>query len=208
VFERFTERSRQVIVLAQDEARGLGHNYIGTEHILLGLLREEECVAARVLDSLGIDVADIRRQVAEIVGRGEGTPAGQIPFTPRAKRVLELALKESLALGQEFIGTEHILLGLVRETEGVAARILADAGADADRVRSAVIEAVGGTVSRQQGRMPPPWRRRRRRFGALSAARDEALDDGNYDLARKLLELEIEERQKRAQPESESEPAA
>ena len=118
MFERFTERARQVVVLAQDEARALKHNYIGTEHILLGLLREEEGLAARVLESLDITVEEVRAQVARIVGQGDEVTTGQIPFTPRAKKVLELALREALSLGHNYIGTEHILLGLVRENEG------------------------------------------------------------------------------------------
>src|SRR5262249_25624389 len=126
MFERFTERARQVVVLAQEEARTLKHNYIGTEHILLGLLREEEGLAARVLESLDITVERVRAQVVRIVGSGEEVTSGQIPFTPRAKKVLELALREALSLGHNYIGTEHILLGLVRENEGVAPRILLD----------------------------------------------------------------------------------
>src|ERR687898_951873 len=117
MFERFTERARQVVVLAQEEARTLKHNYIGTEHILLGLLREEEGLAARVLESLDITVERVRAQVVRIVGSGEEVTSGQIPFTPRAKKVLELALREALSLGHNYIGTEHILLGLVRENE-------------------------------------------------------------------------------------------
>ena len=137
MFERFTERARQVVVLAQDEARTLKHNYIGTEHILLGLLREEEGLAARVLDSLDITVEEVRAQVARIIGQGdEVTTEANIPFTPRAKKVLELALREALSLGHNYIGTEHILLGLVRENEGVAARILLDFDADDDKIRN------------------------------------------------------------------------
>ena len=126
MFERFTERARQVVVLAQEEARALKHNYIGTEHLLLGLLREEEGVAARVLDSSAISTEEVRAAVVRIVGTGEEVATGQIPFTPRAKKVLELALREALSLGHNYIGTEHILLGLIREDEGVAARILLD----------------------------------------------------------------------------------
>src|SRR5262249_52734183 len=126
VFERFTERARQVVVLAQDEARGFKHNYIGTEHILLGLLREEEGLAAMALESFDITVEEMRAQVARIVGQGDQITTGQIPFTPRAKKVLELALREALSLGHDYIGTEHILLGLVRENSGVAAQILLD----------------------------------------------------------------------------------
>src|SRR6478672_10590924 len=151
MFERFTERARQVVVLAQDEARALKHNYIGTEHILLGLLREEEGLAARVLDSLEITVEEVRAQVARIVGQGDEVTTGQIPFTPRAKKVLELALREALSLGHNYIGTEHILLGLVRENEGVAARILLDFDADAEKIRNEIIRMLSGPGRRQQG---------------------------------------------------------
>ena len=149
MFERFTERARQVVVLAQDEARTLKHNYIGTEHILLGLLREEEGLAARVLDTLDITVEEVRAQVARIVGQGDEVTTGQIPFTPRAKKVLELALREALSLGHNYIGTEHILLGLVRENEGVAARILLDFDADAERIRNEIIRMLSGPGRRQ-----------------------------------------------------------
>jgi ATP-dependent Clp protease ATP-binding subunit ClpC len=148
MFERFTERARQVVVLAQEEARTLKHNYIGTEHILLGLLREEEGLAARVLESLDITVERVRAQVVRIVGSGEEVTSGQIPFTPRAKKVLELALREALSLGHNYIGTEHILLGLVRENEGVAARILLDFDADSEKIRNEVIRMLSGPGSR------------------------------------------------------------
>src|ERR671932_461024 len=151
MFERFTERARQVVVLAQEEARTLKHNYIGTEHILLGLLREEEGLAARVLESLDITVEGVRAQVARIVCQGDEVTTGQIPFTPRAKKVLELALREALSLGHNYIGTEHILLGLVRENEGVAARILLDFDADADKIRNEIIRMLSGPGRRQQG---------------------------------------------------------
>src|SRR3954447_15826811 len=151
LFERFTERARQVVVLAQDEARALKHNYIGTEHILLGLLREEEGLAARVLESLDITVEEVRAQVARIVGQGDEVTTGQIPFTPRAKKVLELALREALSLGHNYIGTEHILLGLVRENEGVAARILLDFDADAEKIRNEIIRMLSGPGRRQAG---------------------------------------------------------
>ena len=163
MFERFTERARQVVVLAQEEARTLKHNYIGTEHILLGLLREEEGLAARVLESLDITVERVRAQVVRIVGSGEEVTSGQIPFTPRAKKVLELALREALSLGHNYIGTEHILLGLVRENEGVAARILLDFDADSEKIRNEVIRMLSGP------RGPPPerpGRGRRQRAGA------------------------------------------
>jgi len=148
VFEQFTERARQVVVLAQDEARELNHNYIGTEHLLLGLLREEEGLAARVLESLDITFEEVRAQIARIVGHGDEVTTGQIPFTPRAKKVLELALREALSLGHSYIGTEHLLLGLVRENEGVASRILRDFDADASKIRGEVVR----TLSRPGGR--------------------------------------------------------
>src|SRR5712691_11859372 len=151
MFERFTERARQVVVLAQEEARTLKHNYIGTEHILLGLLREEEGLAARVLESLDITVERVRAQVVRIVGSGEEVTSGQIPFTPRAKKVLELALREALSLGHNYIGTEHILLGLVRENEGVAALILLDFDADSEKIRNEVIRMLSGPSGRRGG---------------------------------------------------------
>jgi ATP-dependent Clp protease ATP-binding subunit ClpC len=151
MFERFTERARQVVVLAQEEARTLKHNYIGTEHILLGLLREEEGLAARVLESLDITVERVRTQVVRIVGSGEEVTSGQIPFTPRAKKVLELALREALSLGHNYIGTEHILLGLVRENEGVAARILLDFDADSEKIRNEVVRMLSGPGGRRGG---------------------------------------------------------
>jgi ATP-dependent Clp protease ATP-binding subunit ClpC len=139
MFERFTERAGQVVVLSQEEARALKHNYIGTEHLLLGLLAEEEGLAAQSLVALDITVERVRAQVVRIVGSGEEVTSGQIPFTPRAKKVLELALREALSLGHNYIGTEHILLGLVRENEGVAARILLDFDADSEKIRNEVI---------------------------------------------------------------------
>jgi hypothetical protein len=151
MFERFTERARQVVVLAQEEARTLKHNYIGTEHILLGLLREEEGLAARVLESLDITVERVRAQVVRIVGTGEEVTSGQIPFTPRAKKVLELALREAHRLGDNYIDTEHILLSLVRENEGVAARILLDFDADFEKIRNEVIRMLSGPGGRRQG---------------------------------------------------------
>jgi ATP-dependent Clp protease ATP-binding subunit ClpA len=139
VFERFTERARLVVVLAQDEARALKHNYIGTEHLLLGVLREDEGVGGRVLDSLDVTLEEVRAQVARIIGEGDEVTTGQIPFTPRSKKVLELALREAVKLGHNHIGTEHILLGIVRENDGVAARILADFDVDADKVRGEIL---------------------------------------------------------------------
>ena len=144
MFERFTERARQVVILAQDEARLLGHDYIGTEHLLLGLLREEEGLAARVLESMDVSLDEVRDDVVRAIGRGPQAETGQIPFTPRAQKALELSLREALALGHNYIGTEHILLGLVRLNEGVAARFLAERGADAERVRRQLIRMLSG----------------------------------------------------------------
>ena len=144
MFERFTDRARRVVVLAQEEARMLNHNYIGTEHILLGLIHEGEGVAAKALESLGISLEGVRAQVEEIIGQGQQAPSGHIPFTPRAKKVLELSLREALQLGHNYIGTEHILLGLIREGEGVAAQVLVKLGADLNRVRQQVIQLLSG----------------------------------------------------------------
>ena len=150
MFERFTDRARRVVVLAQEEARMLNHNYIGTEHILLGLIHEGEGVAAKALESLGIALEGVRQQVEEIIGQGQHAPSGHIPFTPRAKKVLELSLREALQLGHNYIGTEHILLGLIREGEGVAAQVLVKLGADLNRVRQQVLQLLSG----YQGKEP------------------------------------------------------
>jgi ATP-dependent Clp protease ATP-binding subunit ClpC len=164
MFERFTEQARQVVVLAQEEARALKHSYIGTEHLLLGLVREDAGDAARVLESLDLTLERVRGQVVRIVGLGEEVNAGQIPFTPRGKKVLELSLREALNLGHEFIGTEHILLGLVRENDGVAARILRDFDADPEKIREEVIRMLpgpGGPPRRAVG-ASTGWGERRR----------------------------------------------
>ncbi len=150
MFERFTDRARRVVVLAQEEARMLNHNYIGTEHILLGLIHEGEGVAAKALESLGISLEGVRQQVEEIIGQGQQAPSGHIPFTPRAKKVLELSLREALQLGHNYIGTEHILLGLIREGEGVAAQVLVKLGADLNRVRQQVIQLLSGYQGKQE----------------------------------------------------------
>ncbi|MBM7766976.1 MULTISPECIES: ATP-dependent Clp protease ATP-binding subunit [Glutamicibacter] len=144
MFERFTDRARRVVVLAQEEARMLNHNYIGTEHLLLGLIHEGDGVAAKALESLNISLGAVREQVQEIIGKGQQAPSGHIPFTPRAKKVLELSLREALQLGHNYIGTEHILLGLIREGEGVAAQVLVKLGADLGRVRQQVIQLLSG----------------------------------------------------------------
>jgi ATP-dependent Clp protease ATP-binding subunit ClpA len=164
MFERFTDRSRRVVVLAQEEARMLDHNYIGTEHILLGLIREGDGYAARTLESLGISLDAVRQQVEQIIGRGQQAPSGHVPFTPRAKKVLELSLRESLQLGHNYIGTEHILLGLLREGDGVAAQVLVRLGADLNRVRQQVIQLVHGyqaqdveSAGPRPGSRTPAW---------------------------------------------------
>ncbi|MFH5877440.1 ATP-dependent Clp protease ATP-binding subunit [Arthrobacter sp. NA-172] len=155
MFERFTDRARRVVVLAQEEARMLNHNYIGTEHILLGLIQEGEGVAAKALESLSISLDGVREQVQEIIGQGRQAPSGHIPFTPRAKKVLELALREALQLGHNYIGTEHILLGLIREGEGVAAQVLVKLGADLSRVRQQVIQLLSGSEVKETTGLGP-----------------------------------------------------
>ena len=144
MFEKFTDKARRVVVLAQEEAKLLNHNYIGTEHILLGLIHEGEGVAAKSLEALGINLESVREQVQEIIGQGQQAPTGHIPFTPRAKKVLELSLREALQLGHSYIGTEHLLLGLIREGEGVAAQVLTKLGADTNKVRQQVIQLLSG----------------------------------------------------------------
>src|SRR6187431_1965103 len=146
LFERFTDRARRVVVLAQEEARLLNHNYIGTEHILLGLIHEGEGVAAKALESLSISLDGVREQVQEIIGQGQQAPSGHIPFTPRAKKVLELSLRESLQLGHNYIGTEHILLALIAEGEGVASQMLTQQGLALSTVRTKVIQLLQGYV--------------------------------------------------------------
>jgi ATP-dependent Clp protease ATP-binding subunit ClpA len=150
MFERFTDRTRRVVVLAQEEARMLNHSYVGVEHLLLGLIHEGEGVAAKTLESLGISLEAVRQQVEEIIGQGQQAPSGHIPFTPRAKKVLELSLQEAQWLGHDRIGTEHILLGLIREGDGVAAQVLVKLGADLNRVRQQVIQLLHG----YQGKEP------------------------------------------------------
>jgi len=150
MFERFTDRARRVVVLAQEEAKMLNHNYIGTEHILLGLIHEGEGVAAKALESLEISLDAVREQVQDIIGQGQQQPTGHIPFTPRAKKVLELSLREALQLGHNYIGTEHILLGMIREGEGVAAQVLVKLGADLNRVRQQVIQLLSGYQGKEQ----------------------------------------------------------
>src|SRR5256714_5293702 len=177
MFERFTDRARRVVVLAQEEARMLNHNYIGTEHILLGLIHEGEGVAARALESLGISLDAVRQQVEEIIGQGQQAPSGHIPFTPRAKKVLELSLREALQLGQSYIGTEHILLGLIREGDGVAAQVLVVLGADLNRVRQQVIQLARGDQGTDvAGAGSRRGKRARARLLADALARIDALE--------------------------------
>ncbi|MGA0081869.1 MAG: ATP-dependent Clp protease ATP-binding subunit, partial [Ilumatobacteraceae bacterium] len=171
MFERFTDRARRVVVLAQEEARLLNHSYIGTEHILLGLIHEGEGVAAKALESLNISLEAVRAQVEEIIGQGGSSPSGHIPFTPRAKKVLELSLREALQLGHNYIGTEHILLGLIREGEGVAAQVLVKLGADLSRVRQQVIQLLSG----YQGPAGKPE-------GASAGAKDEPQEKGGSQI--------------------------
>ena len=180
MFERFTDRARRVVVLAQEEARLLNHSYIGTEHILLGLIHEGEGVAAKALESLGISLEAVRSQVEEIIGQGGSSPSGHIPFTPRAKKVLELSLREALQLGHNYIGTEHILLGLIREGEGVAAQVLVKLGADLSRVRQQVIQLLSGyqgpagsTGRRPQRAVPGRRRGRTRQQGGRREGRQQ-----------------------------------
>ena len=177
VFERYTDRARRVVVLAQEEARMLNHNYIGTEHILLGLIHEGEGVAAKALESLGISLAAVRQQVEEIIGRGQQPLSGHFPFTPRANKVLELASREALHLGHNYIGTEHILLGLIREGEGVAAQVLVKLGADLNRVRQQVIQLLHGYPGEAPaGDRPRRGKRARAQLMADAAARIDELD--------------------------------
>ena len=147
MFERFTDRARRVVVLSQEEARRLDHNYIGTEHLLLGLLAEEDGVAAQALRAMDISLEAARSGVEDIIDPGDGAPSGHMPFTPRAKKVLELSLREALQLGHNYIGTEHILLGLIREGQGVAAQVLQKLGADLGRVRQQVIEILSARAA-------------------------------------------------------------
>jgi hypothetical protein len=177
MFERFTDRARRVVVLAQDEARMLNHKYVGTEHLLLGLIHEGQGVAARALESLGISLEAVRQQVEEIIGQGEQAPSGHIPFTPRAKKVLELSLREARQLGHNYIGTEHILLGLIREGEGVAAQVLVRLGADLNRVRQQVIQLLHG----YQGKEPAS-------FG--DSPRESARGSAPADIPSGVTELE------------------
>jgi ATP-dependent Clp protease ATP-binding subunit ClpA len=203
MFERFTDRARRVVVLAQEEARLLNHNYIGTEHILLGLIHEGEGVAATSLESLGISLEAGRGQVEEIIGQGQSAPTGHIPFTPRAKKVLELSLREAKQLGHNSIGTEHILLGLVREGEGVAAQVLVELGADLSRVRQQVIQVLsgyaGGTVTAEQAgartrlvrmTVPEDLRQAEVKLAHVRRAKEAAIEAEDFEQAATLRDQE------------------
>ena len=176
MFERFTDRARRVVVLAQEEARMLEHNYIGTEHLLLALIHEGEGVAATALRALDVDLDTLRREVEALVGRGQQPASGHIPFTPRAKKVLELALRESVQLGHDFIGTEHLLLGLVREGEGPAAQVLAQRGIELDAIRQQVIRLLHGHQGGRGGR------RGRRAARARPGGEDATLEEISHQL--------------------------
>ena len=183
MFERFTERARRVVVLAQEEARELSHNYIGTEHLLLGLIRDGEGVAGRALEKLGVGLAAARQQVEDIVGEGKQAPSGHIPFTPRAKKVLELSLREALQLSHDYIGTEHILLGLLREGEGVAIQVLRNLHAEPGQVRRQVIQEVQAGAADPAGGLGAAAHALR--MGTRLAVRPEQLDR----LVRRLDEI-------------------
>jgi len=182
MFERFTDRARRVVVLAQEEARLLEHGYIGTEHLLLGLIHEGEGVAAKTLESMGISLDAVRQQVEVIIGRGQHAPSGHIPFTPRAKRVLELSQRESDQLGHHSIGTEHILLGLVREGDGVAAQVLVKLGADLHRLRQQVVQVLQGSAVESVREGGARWRPRAARAGVIEDIMDR-LDATDQRLA-------------------------
>jgi ATP-dependent Clp protease ATP-binding subunit ClpA len=203
VFERFTDRARRVVVLAQEEARLLKHNYVGTEHILLGLIHEGEGVAAKALESLGISLEAVRAQVEEIIGQGQSAPTGHIPFTPRAKKVLELSLREAKQLGHNYIGTEHILLGLIREGEGVAAQVLVNLGASLDRVRQQVIQLLTGytggeVVAEPAGArtrlvrmtVPAELREAEEQLAQVRQEKQAAIDRADFEQAARLRDKE------------------
>jgi ATP-dependent Clp protease ATP-binding subunit ClpA len=213
MFERFTDRARRVVVLAQEEARLLNHNYIGTEHLLLGLAREGQGVAAKALEVLGIRLEAIRSQVEEIIGRGESeASSGHIPFTPRAKKVLELSLRESQQLGHNYIGTEHILLGLIREGQGVAAQVLVKLGADLSRARAQVIQLLssyaGGPEAAAETRpghmsVPDDLREAEEQLAEVRRQKEAAIDAQDFDRAAALRDQELQLLERLAEQEGE-----
>jgi prophage maintenance system killer protein len=193
MFQRFTPRARQVVVLSQDEARSLNHNYVGTEHILLGLLREHDGLAARALNVLGISRDAVRQQVLSIIGEGEQPPSGHIPFTPRAKKVLELALREAVNLGHLYIGSEHILLGLIREGEGLACQVLTQLGASLPRVREQVLQLLySPSVAARELVAAPGIRDLDARIAQTGYEKDTAIDARDFDHAAELRVREKE----------------
>jgi ATP-dependent Clp protease ATP-binding subunit ClpA len=192
MFRRFTERASRVVYLAREEARMLNHDYIGTEHILLGLIHEGEGVAATALESLGIALEGVRQQVEEIIGQGRQAPSGHIPFTPRAKKVLELSLPEALQLGHSYVGTEHILLGLIREGEGVAAQVLVKLGAHEDRVRDQVLGLLAIGTWEQVDRLAAPAElvNTVEQLAQVRRRKEAALDAGDTDTAAAMRDRE------------------
>jgi ATP-dependent Clp protease ATP-binding subunit ClpA len=203
MFEWFTDRARRVVVLAQEEARLLNHDYIGTEHLLLGLAHESEGVAAKALESLGIRLEALRSQVQEIIGQGQRAPTGHISFTPRAKKVLELSLRESQQLGHNYIGTEHLLLGLIREGEGVAAQVLVELGADLSRVRQQVIQLLSGDAGGKEAAeqagartrlvhmtVPEDLREAEEQLAQVRRQKEAAIDAEDFDRAAALRDQE------------------
>jgi ATP-dependent Clp protease ATP-binding subunit ClpA len=196
MFERFTDRARRVVVLAQEEARLLNHNYLGTEHLLLGLIHEGQGVAAKALESLGISQEAVQAQVEEIIGQGEVAPSGRIPFTPRAKKVLELSLREAKQLGHNYIGTEHILLGLIREGEGVAAQVLVRLGAELSPTRRQVIGLLTGDTEAGAGTrlvhlsMPDELREAEEELAQVRRQKERAIDAEDLDRAAALRDQE------------------
>jgi ATP-dependent Clp protease ATP-binding subunit ClpA len=199
MFERFTDRARRVVVLAQEEARLLNHTYVGTEHLLLGLIHEAEGVAAKALELLGIRLEAVRAQVEQIVGRGQRASTGHIPFTPRAKQVLELSLREAKQLGHDYIGTEHILLGLIREGEGVAAHVLVKLGADLSRARGQVIGLLSGDAGTEEAAartrlvrmtVPDDLLEAQEQFAQVRREKEAAIDAEDFDRAAALRDKE------------------
>jgi ATP-dependent Clp protease ATP-binding subunit ClpA len=199
MFERFTDRARRVVVLAQEEARLLNHNYVGTEHLLLGLIHEGQGEAAKALELLGIRLEAVRAQVEEIVGRGQMAPTAHIPFTPRAKKVLELSLREAKQLGHNYIGTEHILLGLLREGEGVAAHVLVKLGADLSRARGQVIGLLSGDAGTEEAAartrlvrmtVPDDLLEAQEQFAEVRREKEAAINAEDFDQAAALRDKE------------------
>jgi ATP-dependent Clp protease ATP-binding subunit ClpA len=190
MFERFTDRARRVVVLAQEEARMLNHNYIGTEHVLLGLVHEGEGVAAKALESLGISLEGVRARIEEIIGQGEKAPTGHIPFTPRAKKALELSLREALQLGHNYIGTEHVLLGVIREGDGIGCRVLVELGAELTRVRQAIIQLLNGTVESTKAPVDMTLTELDEAISKARRDKESAIDALDYEKAASLRDRE------------------